>query len=480
MAWWRYSVYRPRRQRCLTPTWGLSLLLVMCMVPLQILPVFSQPGGLPSPDGPELPRIRSASGTGTSFDPSSGDSSANSGLVSTGVSQLRVVKGRSQLLKFAQAIQRVSIADPAMADVIPLSPQEIMVNGRQRGVTTLAVWDERGREGLFDLYVDNDSSEVLRAVKAVAPGEAIEAKVTDDSFVLMGRVSNSVILEEIRKIAAAYGYRDDKFLDLTETPVPQVLLKVRIAEATRSTIRDLQNNAEWTRRDFIGKSLGSAITGAATITNASTTNQGGLLTFLSLKNFMWALDYLETKGAVNILAEPSLVCTHGREASFLAGGEFPFITGVSQNGQAQIQFKEYGVKLKFTPWIAIRTGRIELKVEPEVSKLDTGNCVTISGLRVCALLKRTTSTTVEMGNNQTLVISGILSREEENSFQNIPGLGSIPILNHLNGRERTNKQDKELIVIITPELIPPNQLADKAGDPAPLSLRGTLHGAAPP
>ena len=462
----------------------LTVTLITVLLPWQILPVFSES----SPEQ-RLPTVQSD----TTFEKDSSDDEVtpirrqslkqgNDSVEDTGeVSQLRVIKGRSQLLKFAQAIQRVSIAEPSLADVIPLSPTEIMLNGRQRGVTTLAVWDERGREGLFDLYVDNDSSEVLSAVKAIAPGEAIEAKVTDDSFVLMGQVSSSVILDEIRRLAAAYGYREDKFIDLTETPVPQVLLKVRIAEATRSVLRDLQNNTAYQRRDFLGQTLGSAIpsTSATRISNITTTNKGGLLSFLTFKDFSWALDYLETKGQVTLLAEPSLVCTHGREATFLAGGEFPFITGVSPTGQVQIEFKEYGVKLKFTPWISIRSGRIELKVEPEVSKLDTNNCVTTNGLRVCALLKRQTSTTVEMANNQTLIISGILSREEENIFSNIPGLGRIPFLNHLSGQQVTNKADKELIVVITPELIPPTQLATKAGDPAPLALKGTLNGVPP-
>jgi pilus assembly protein CpaC len=393
--------------------------------------------------------------------------------LSTGITQVRVTRGRSQIVKFAQPIKRLSIAEPTLADLIPLSPTEIMINGKQRGVTSLVVWDEFGQEGLFDLYVENDTSELLQAVKAIAPTERFDARITDDSFIISGQISSSVILDEIRRLASAYGYRNDHFVDLTETPVPQVYLKVRIAEATRTATNELRVSFSYVHDKFSFLRLGnepSETTGPGNQVNVTSTNIGGLLTTISpTRSLDIILDALETSGKISVLAEPNLVCTHGRTADFLAGGEFPFITGISNNGMPIITFKEYGVKLKFTPWLAIRSGRIELKVEPEVSSLDTSNCLDglmNTNIRICGLLKRTTSTTVELKDGETLMISGILSREEQNAFQKIPFIGELPIIGVLFRNSQLNKADRELVVIVTPTIVKPSDYGKILGGPS--------------
>ena len=373
-------------------------------------------------------------------DPEPGDTPALQGTVTS----IRVTRGRSQIVKFAQPVMRLSIADPVVADIIPLGPDQIMINGKQRGVTSLIVWDENGQEGIFDLYIQNDTSELLDAVHSISPQEKIQARVTDDSFILSGQVSNSVILDEIRKTAAAYGYRDDKFVDLTDTPVPQVVLEVRVAEASRS----------------VGRELGTAFTQRSkplTMNKLVATNLESLTgTLFRNEGFNVAWSLLETKGKVNTLANPSLVCTHGRTASFLAGGEFPYVASVSQNGSPLIQFKEFGVKLNFTPWVSPASGRIELSVSPEVSNIDSTRCQTSNGIQVCGILKRTATTTVDLMDGETLMISGILSREENNDFSNVPFITSLPILGNLFKNGNMNKLDREMVVVITPHIIKPS------------------------
>ncbi len=387
------------------------------------------------------------------------------------ITSIHVTRGRSQIVKFAQPIMRLSIAEPTVADIVPLSPDQIMINGRLRGVTSLIVWDENGQEGIFDLYVQNDTSELLDAVNSVAPQEKIQARVTDDSFILSGQVSSSVVLEEIRKTAAAYGFRDDKFIDLTDTPVPQVMLQVRIAEVNRSTLRSFKNGfsfsassptalGAFSRFDTLGASANAQATplqiGALPpIINPSV---GGLTTALVKQigsvSLGSRLDMLETSGQVNTLASPTLVCTHGRSANFLAGGEFPFVGSVDQNGSPVIQYREFGVKLNFTPWIAIRSGRIEIKVAPEVSSLDTSNCVSAAaGGKVCGILKRSTETTVELQDGETLFISGILSREEQNTFSQVPFIANVPILGNMFKNPDMKRADRELVVVITPHIV---------------------------
>lgn len=391
------------------------------------------------------------------------------------VTSIHVTRGRSQIVKFAQPVMRLSIAEPTVADIIPLSPDQIMINGKLRGVTSLIVWDENGQEGIFDLYVQNDTSELLDAVNAVAPNEKIQARVTDDSFIISGQVSSSVVLDEIRKTAAAYGYREDKFIDLTDTPVPQVVLEVRIAEANRSVGRQLKTayqvhsatrdlNIVRLANPLDGSFLGNIQRATSGLTpnafgpigvNQAGSNAGGLTgSFNPLKNVTMMWDMLETSGKVNTLANPTLVCTHGRTASFLAGGEFPFVGSVDQNGSPVIQYKEFGVKLNFTPWISMKSGRIEMKVAPEVSNLDSSSCVSgAAGSQVCGILKRSTDTTVELMDGETLMISGILTREEQNTFSKVPFIGNVPILGNLFKNANMSKNDRELVVVITPHIV---------------------------
>jgi pilus assembly protein CpaC len=400
------------------------------------------------------------------------------------VTSIRVTRGRSQIVKFAQPIMRLSIAEPTVADIIPLSPDQIMINGKLRGVTSLIVWDENGQEGIFDLYVQNDTSELLDAVQAVAPHEKIQARVTDDSFLLSGQVSSSVVLDEIRKTAAAYGFRDDKFIDLTDTPVPQVVLEVKIAEANRSVGRQLRTGFSqqkgaltFTRlanpvdsgllASVVDRLSGQAgtVSGRATAgivparpiaVLSSGNNVGGVTgSFKFNENFSVIWDMLESKGKINTLANPTLVCTHGRTASFLAGGEFPFVGSVDQNGSPIVSFKEFGVKLNFTPWIAPSSGRIELRVQPEVSNLDSSNCVETRSAPVCGILKRSTDTTVELMDGESLMISGILSREEQNTFVKAPFIGNVPVLGNMFKNGNMNKTDRELVVVITPHIVKP-------------------------
>lgn len=439
--------------------------------PLESFKVKSAPEPASTANSPALTmqQLDESAGSGTTTFPS------HSKALQGSVTSIRVTRGRSQIVKFAQPIMRLSIAEPTVADIVPLSPDQIMINGKLRGVTSLIVWDENGQEGIFDLYVQNDTSELLDAVKSIAPSEKIQARVTDDSFILSGQVSSSVILDEIRKTASAYGFRDDKFIDLTDTPVPQVMLEVRIAEANRSTGRQLKTAyqlhsatksfdavrlAETLDKSFLGTvtratpGLTSNRFGPLQATQASN-NVGGLTGSINpFRNFTLMWDMLESNGKVNTLANPTLVCTHGRTASFLAGGEFPFVGSVDQNGSPVIQYKEFGVKLNFTPWIAIKSGRIEIKVQPEVSSLDSSSCVSgAAGSQVCGILKRATDTTVELMDGETLMISGILSREEQNSFAQVPFIGNVPVLGNMFKNGNMSKTDRELVVIITPHIV---------------------------
>ncbi len=403
------------------------------------------------------------------------------------VTSLTVTRGRSQIVKFAQPIMRLSIANPQLADIIPLSPDQLMINGRQRGVTSLIVWDENGQEGIFDLHVQNDTTELMATINAIAPRENIDVRITDDSFLISGQVSSSVILDEIRRTAGAYGYRAENFVDLTETPIPQVVLEVKIVQMNKSTARDLRTSFATQGQDFTvtrlqsaldptyvtalalgasstlspGTNIGTALAGAALNVDRSVrflqqaNNVGGLTGVMGFGNSLdAAFDFLQTNGKVSILAEPKLVATHGRTASFLSGGEFPFTSGTDQNGSPIISFREFGVGLEFTPWVNIRTGLIELRIAPEVSSIDTANCVPgAGGAQVCGLLKRTADSTVQLHDGETLMLGGILTREENNTFESVPFIGDLPILGKFFKNGAYRKLNTELVILVTPHVL---------------------------
>lgn len=377
-----------------------------------------------------------------------------------------ISKGRSQLLSSVngQGIARVAIADPNLADVVPIAPNQLMLNAKQRGVTSLIMWSQQGQATYYELRVENDTSELMKAIEALSPGEALQVRVTDDSVVVSGQASNSVILDEIRQLAGAYGYRDAAFVNLTETATPQVSLKVRIAELNRSVGKELKIGLGLNSDNLAVTKLDSFLPtnpiniGQLPIANINRT--GGFLGATGFQPFtnldvQARFDLLETQGKLKTLAEPTLLCTHGRTASFVAGGEFPFVSGVGVNGVPTIEFKEFGVKLMFTPWIATRTGRVEMRVMPEVSSIDTTLAINTQGNQIFGLATRKTDTTVDLADGQSLVISGLLSREEQNTLSQIPYAGNLPVIGPLFRNRSGSNSERELIIIVTPTIIQP-------------------------
>lgn len=404
-------------------------------------------------------------------------------LTADATTQLMVTKGRSQLIKFSQSLVRVSIADPQLADVVPLAPNQLIVNGRQRGVTTLIVWDEFGQEGIFDLVISNDTTELRKAIEKLSSDENVDVRITDDSFVLSGDVSSSVILDEIRRLAGAYGYRDENFINLTETTEPQVVLAVKIVQMDKSVARDIKTSFAGSGNDFtvtrlanaidsniastLGRTSGGLVPGLnalgktaanginrRAIFSQSGSSPGGMTGSWSLfQSFDLAFDFLEETGKAMILAEPKLISSHGREASFLAGGEFPYIAGITQTGGPIIEFKEYGVSLSFTPWVSVRSGNIELKIKPEVSQLDLTQCITTTAGQVCGITKRSTETTVQLMDGESMMISGILTRDEQENFAKVPFMSDLPIIGQLFQNSTKARSDKELVVLVTPKIV---------------------------
>jgi pilus assembly protein CpaC len=399
---------------------------------------------------------------------------------------LTVAVGKSVLVDTAWPIRRVANNMPDIADVHPTSPTEIMVQGKTPGETSLIVWDTHGGRQFFNVSVRasasslNDSIDALRReLRLELPGQSVKATIDNGVVFLRGTVKDLASADRAVKIAAASG----KVVNLLNVEVPasepQILLKVRFMSVDRNKQTQLGINIFSLG---LGNTIGGITTGQfspPTITaptgGSSITSNGvttvlppspATATFSNELNLMAlnpgglplgvSIQALESKGLVEVLAEPNIVAANGKEASFLAGGEYPYPVAVGSGGGSAItiMFKEYGVRLNFIPTVTPR-GTIRLQVAPEVSALDFTNAVVISGFEVPAITTRKIKTEVELVDGQSFVLGGLLDNRETDAFQKIPFLGDIPIIGKFFQSASKNRTNTELIVLVTPEIVAP-------------------------
>jgi len=399
--------------------------------------------------------------------------------------ELNVDVGKAVLVDCAQPIKQVAVGTGEIAEAAAISPTEIMITGKGPGMTSLIIWDIHGGRQFFNVTVrpsaglTGDSLDAIRReLRTELPGQTIKVSYSNNSVFLRGTVSDLTSSARAVQIASTAG----KVVNLMDVNVPtsdpQILLKVRFASVDRSKALTLGINLF----DLgMGNALGGVSTGGLTVSNsgsssstggisgtsgsAQVTQEGSIFAYFPGLNVGANIEALETKDVVEVLAEPNLLASDGKEASFLAGGEFPYpvVSGTSGGTAAvSIEYKEYGIRLNFIPTITPR-GTIRLQVAPEVSALDYANEVDISGVEVPGLTVRKVNTEVELKDGQTFIIGGLLDKGITETFEKIPFLGSIPILGKLFQSESKTKNDTELIVLVTPELVSPLP----AGAPTP-------------
>jgi pilus assembly protein CpaC len=376
---------------------------------------------------------------------------------------ISVSRGSSVLLVNPLAISRFSVGDPNIAEAIVLSPTEVLINGKGLGTTTLLIWDNSGQVRVNSVEVTADAPGLQRFLKQLMPDEDIQVSASGNTVTVSGNVKdpNSVA----RAIDIAKGSGATIIDNLVAPQAVQILVRVRFAEINRTALKD------WSTRfttlnphklDTDGNWSGSTdpTVGADAITFAL--NNG---TTANLRAFIaWATQ----KGDLRTLAEPNLMTLPGKDAYFLAGGEFPYPTvqSGSSSGAITIVFKEFGIKLKFTPNIA-RNGAIRLKLAPEVSSLDFANGLTIQGFQIPSLRTRRAETEVELREGQFLAIAGLMDNETTRNLTKIPIIGDIPILGELFKSRGIRDRRTELLVIVSPELVQATDQAPKVptGEP---------------
>jgi pilus assembly protein CpaC len=408
----------------------------------------------------------------------------------TGAAPLRVMVGKSILINTTERIKRVSVTDPGIADPVVVSPTQILVHGRSAGEVSLLIWDELERSRSFDLRVDVDVSAAAEEEKRVFPDEQITVTPSRSAIVLSGHVSTEDVSKRAGMIAEAYSKNVVNVLTFGPVGAQEVLLQVKFAEVDRTAALQLGINAFTPGTGNTSGTVGTGQFGGSTIsttTSTTTTGAGGtlgvtttptpplinvtnplnLFLFRTDLNFGATIEALQTKSLLQILAEPNLIAVNGKEASFLAGGQFPF--PIVQPGQGftavTISFKEFGVKLAFTP-VIMPNGNIHLKVAPEVSTLDFANALTISGFTVPALSTRKAETEFELQDGQSFMIAGLLDNRLTDVVDKFPGLGDIPIIGNLFKSKSLQKNKSELMVLCTVHRISPT-IAPPAGPANP-------------
>ena len=392
---------------------------------------------------------------------------------------LHLLVGRSLVISSQARILRISVADPAIVDALVMSPTQILISGKSPGVASLVIWDETGHSKTFDAYVEIDVREMTEKIRQVLPNEPIQVEARGGVITLSGRVSSQVVADHMVAIAQAMSLRKDSVVPLLQIPSPsgEVLLEVKFADVDRSILSQLGANIlstspaktvfTTTTGQFSPPSIQSdqTINGNTATTSTAAVSAAGIpFTLGQLLNvFIFRPDInlgvviqaLEEKNLVQLLAEPNVLAETGKEASFLAGGQFPFPVVQGSTGGVPVvtvQFREYGVKLSFTPVITPE-GLIHLKVAPEVSSLDYSNALTIQGFTIPSLATRSVQSEMILKDGQSFVIAGLVNNQVVEQLSKVPGLGDLPILGKFFKSRSISKTQDELLILVTPHIV---------------------------
>src|SRR6266851_1500262 len=425
---------------------------------------------------------------------------------------------QSRVVTVLTPANRVSVANPDVADIVVISPTELYVLGKDLGTTNVLLWDHANRLiGAINVEVQHDLDSLKRKFAELLPGQPIEVRASQRSIVLSGRVSDVEAMNAATRIASTFlaqgqaggqggkqsgesnqgggSKHASEVINLLQVGgAQQVMLEVKVAEIARSEVRSMDAQFNSIARGLGNFTLGG-VNGGATFpvglfapggvklptvpsasgivpqpwgpaiteflpTTQSIASQGLFASFLD-KNFLFnlALDAAKQQGLARILADPTLTTLSGQEAKFLSGGEFPIPVPQGLNS-VTIEFKQFGVAVKFLP-VVLNSGHINLKLNVSVSELASNNTVTIavpgtsSSFTIPSLTERSATGVVELSDGQTIGLAGLLSETTSSLVTRFPGLGSIPVLGALFRSQSYQKGETELVILITPRLARP-------------------------
>jgi pilus assembly protein CpaC len=384
---------------------------------------------------------------------------------------ITVAKDKSAAFRLDYPVSEIVVAQPETLQLVATTDHSFYIRGKQLGVTNILVYDKQHRLAqVIDVHVCQDIHSLQSDLESALPGEHIIAASFAGGVLLSGRASTSAVEMRAKAIAEHYAPKDVSST-VTVQADKQIMVEVRMIEASRNSLRDVGFNVNAQNQTFAvatGNGIGQ-------ITNQPPQGTISLMGRIGGASVDVSLAALEQKGVIRTLAKPNLIAMSGEEASFLAGGEFPYPVPQGLN-IVTVDFRTYGVKLKVTPTVQ-DNGEIRLKVAPEVSQLDPAHSITIDGISLPALITTNASTTVELRDGQSFAIAGLFQQGYNNTLDQFPGLGNLPVLGSLFRSSNFQKQETELIIIVTPRMTAPvddintlpNPLA-KSGEPNAIDL----------
>ena len=397
---------------------------------------------------------------------------ANSAFAQGGPEDIRLTVGKSIVIDYPTDISRISTSNPDIVDASPVTGREILVHGKAFGTVTLVVWSKAGQRNFYNITVEQNLEPLRKLLKDTFPKEDIHVQSSRESLSLTGRVTNKDVAERATALSTPFGKTIVNNLQIISTGAEkQILLRVKFAELDRTASTQFGVNlistgaantvGGITTGQFPAPSLatvtGTAGSSAPQINSFTISQALNIFAFRNDLNLGAFIKALQSHNLL-ILAEPNLVTTNGKEATFLVGGEFPIpvLQGGANSGAVTIQFREFGVRLSFNPTIT-ENNTISMHVKPEVSSIDLANSVSFNGFTIPALSTRKMETNIELGEGQSFVIGGLVDRRLTETVSKIPGLASIPILGNLFKTKETDRNNTELIVMVTPEVTVPLQ-----------------------
>ncbi len=389
--------------------------------------------------------------------------------------ELSLTAGRGELLLCPNEVTKVVVSEPRIADALVVSPTEVMVNAKGPGRTTLIIWETGSTPVRYDVNVSADASDfdtLRRELRDAVPDAAIDVKGNAETLVLTGSVADP---DQAKRAAAIASTRSKNVVNLLQPPPAidprQILLQVKFASVDRVALQELGFNYFSTNDKMMGavttqqfqQPRFGQLTRQDGGVGPSSVNFADLLNIFVFRpdlNIGATIRALQGRNLLQILAEPNLIAIEGSDASFLAGGQFPFptlqatTTGGAVAPVVTVQFKPFGIQLNFKPTVT-PSGAIHLKVRPEVSALDFGNAVTLQGFLIPAVSTRSADTEVVLRDGESFAIAGLIDNRVVQVLSRIPGLGDIPIIGHLFRSRSTRKSTDELLVVITPRFVRP-------------------------
>ena len=404
-------------------------------------------------------------------------------LAQSSTEELKVTVGKSVVVDYPTDVARISTSNPDIVDAVAVSTREVLLHAKAHGSSTVIIWARSGQRTFYNVSVEHNLEPIRRILKETYPDDQILISSARDSVTLNGRVGDKATSDRVAALVASLAKTVVNNLTLAPNPVEkQILLRVKFAEIDRKVAKSFGVNLISTgagntpgaistgqfgppRVDAVTGSIPSSAAG--TVTQVSLSDILNVFAFRPDLNLAATIKALQNDNVLQILAEPNLVTTNGKEASFLVGGEFPIpvLQGGSNSGSVTIQFREFGIRLQFNPLLTPHN-TLKMYVKPEVSSIDITNSITFGGFRIPALSTRRIESNIELAPGQSFVIGGLIDDRVDDTMARIPGLANIPILGTFFKSRSSAKAKTELIVLVTPEIVDPLN----PGDPKPMPV----------